>query len=291
VRRSSPLGRTRYARSPWVRAVLIPLMLAGAASSAHAQQVLLQLRPHAGDTLHMRLDQEMNITRTGQVALGDAATAVTTTWVVLQRMIVERADTSGTEVMQVTDSVSTERIDDRGPEPAPRRNRPVDGSHVLLHVAPDGAVTLLDSTNSVSSALREVLRDLPVTFPRDPVKVGQSWVRAMQLPPGAGYGRQGGEIKLEFRLDSVADGSDLAYVSVHGPLGGARVNAAVGGARVTTRGTLAGTMVIDRRRGWLTDWHATIDVEYDMQPPTGSNQSPGRMRMTATQWLRAIDRP
>ncbi len=238
----------------------------------------------------MRLDQEMNITRTGQAALGDAATAVTTTWVVLQRMIVEHADTSGTEILQVTDSVSTERIDDRGPEPAPRRNRPVDGSHVLLHVAPDGAVTLLDSTNSVSSALREVLRNLPVTFPRDPVQVGHSWVRAMKLPAGPGYGK-GGEIKLEFRLDSVADGSDLAYVSVHGPLGGARVNATAGGVTLVTRGSLAGTMVVDRRRGWLTDWHATIDVQYDMQPPPGSNQSPGRMRMTATQWLRAIDRP
>jgi len=192
--------------------------------------------------------------------------------------------------MQVTDSVSTERIDDRGPEPAPRRNRPVDGTRVLLHVAPDGAITLLDSTASVSSALREVLKNLPVTFPRDPVKVGESWVRAMALPAGAGYG-QAGEVKLEFRLDSVVDGADLAYVSVHGPLGGTPLKATVGGQTVTSRGTLTGTMVIDERRGWLTDWHATIDVQYEMQPPPGSNQSPGRMRMTATQWLRAIDRP
>lgn len=275
----------------WWRAGVIPLMLAAVASNARGQQVLLQLRPHAGDTLHMRLDQEMDVTRTGQAALGDVATEVTTTWVVLQRMIVERTDTTGTEILQVTDSVSTGGLGSRSQTSDPRRARPaVDGSQVLLHVAPDGAVTLLDSANSVSSALREVLKNLPVTFPRDPVEVGHHWVRSMKLPAGAGYG-QGGEIKLEFRLDSVSDGDSLAYVSVRGPLGEQRVNGAIGGMAVTTRRTMAGTMVIDRQRGWLTDWHATIDVEYDMQPPKGSNQPPGRMRMTAMQWLRAVDRP
>jgi hypothetical protein len=277
---------SRYGR--WWRMVVAPLMLGATAMSAHAQQVLLQLRPHAGDTLHMRLDQEMDVTRSGLAALGDAAAEVTTTWVVLQRMIVERTDTTGTDILQVTDSVSTGSIDGRGSPLPPRRTRSVDGRHVLLHVAPDGATTL-DSAAAVSSALR-VLANLPVTFPTDPVKVGQSWVRAMRLPPSAGYGQEG-EIKLEFRLDSVSERSELAFVSVRGPLGGTRVDGTVGGATVTTRGTLAGEMVIDQRRGWLTDWHATIDVQHDMQPPPGSNQSPARMRMTIVQWLRAIDRP
>jgi hypothetical protein len=270
--------------------VCIPLVLAVVTATATAQSVLLQIRPHAGDTLHLRLDQEMDISGTSQQAPGDPPATVTTTWFVLQRMVVERVDSSGADVLQVTDSVSTVTAGARGSTAVPRARSTIDGTQVHLHIAADGAVKLRDSTDHVSSALREVLTDLPVTFPRDPIKVGHSWVRTMKLPASATY-PNGNEIKLGFRLDSVSQGGDSAYVSVHGPLGKPRADAVVGGATVTMRGTLVGTMLIDRRRGWLTDWHAIIDVQYVMRPPRGSDATPGRMRMTATQWLRAVDRP
>jgi hypothetical protein len=238
----------------------------------------------------MRLDQEMDIARTGPAALGDFASEATMTSVVLQRMIVEGVDSSGTEIRQVTDSFSTTTADNHGSPVPPRQGLPVVEGQVRLHVAPDGAVTLQDSAGHVNSALREVLANLPVTFPRDPVHVAQTWVRAMKLPTGARYAADS-EIRLEFRLDSVSAGTDTAYVSVHGPLGGARVQSTVGGRTVTTHGTLVGAMVIDRDRGWLADWHARIDVEYTMQPPKGANEPPSRVRMTAVQWLRTIDRP
>lgn len=283
-------GRGDAWRGPYLRIAMAALVLTGAARPARAQRVLLQLRPHAGDTLHMRLDQEMDIARTGPAAFGDPATEATMTSVVLQRMIVEGVDSSGTEIRQVTDSFSTTTADDHGSPAAPRQGLPVVEGQVRLHVAPDGAVTLQDSAGHVNSALREVLANLPVTFPRDPVHVGQTWVRAMKLPAGARYAADS-EIRLEFRLDSVSGGTDTAYVSVHGPLGGAHVKSTAGGRTVTTHGTLVGAMVIDRSRGWLADWHARIDVEYTMQPLRGSNEPPSRVRMTAVQWLRTIDRP
>jgi hypothetical protein len=270
------------------RAVLAALLVPVATPAAGAQKVLLQIKPHPGDTLHMRLDQEMDISGTAQQGPNDPPATITTTWSVLQRMVVERADSSGADLLQVTDSVVTTTVGGRGPPPAARPS--IDGTQVRLHVAPDGAVRLLDSPDRVSSALREVIANLPVTFPRDPIKVGSSWVRTMRLPTGARY-VEGSEIKLEFRLDSVSAGGDSVYVSVHGPLGKPHVSDAGGGSKVTTRGTLAGTMLIDRARGWLTDWHAIIDVQYVMQPPKGSDAAPTRMRMTATQWLRAVDRP
>jgi len=286
------LSRLNRSRPAWrcVALAAVASIGVGVPRRVCAQEVLLQLRPHTGDTLHMRLDQEMDITRTGQAAPGDGGTEVTRTWVVLQRMIVERVDTSGTEILQVTDSVSTGSVGGRAPSAPSPGIRPVDGSQVLLHVAPDGAVTLADTAARVSSTLRELLANLPVTFPRDPVKVGNKWVRAMKVPTGPGYSDEE-EIKLEFRLDSVSPDAATAYVSVHGPLGGTHVKSTVGGARVTTKGTVAGSMAIDRRRGWLTDWHANIDVQYALDPPRGSDVPPSRVHMTATQWLRTIDRP
>jgi hypothetical protein len=269
---------------------IVAVGLATLPTVAAAQSVLLQISPHAGDTLHMRLDQEIDISGTGRRAPSDPQQVVTTTWCVLQRMVVERADTTGADVLQMTDSVSIMSDGDRGADGGHRQRSSVEGTQVHLHIAPDGAITLLDSTDRVSSAVRELIANLPVTFPRRPVKVGHSWVQTMRIPSGPSYGG-GGEIKLEFRLDSVSSSEDSAFVSVHGPLGKPRVDPGAGGATVTTRGTLAGSMLIDRRRGWLTDWHAIIAVQYVFRPPRGSDAPSGRMRMTAMQWLRVVDRP
>jgi len=281
-----------------VLAVSIALLLACLPSWVRAQEVLLQIHPHPGDTLHMRLDQEMDLG--GDVhgmSGGDPSATMTTTWCVLQRMVVERADSGGVDVLQVTDSMAVATSVAHGSPgrgtpgamPPPGRSSPLDGTAILLHIAPDGAVTVLDSTDRVGRTLRQVVADLPVTFPRQPVRVGSSWVRTMQIPAGADYGA--GQIRLEFRLDSVTPSLDSAFVSVRGPLGKEHIEAVVGGATVTTRGILTGTMVVDRRRGWLTDWHALISVQSVMHPPKGSDAEAGRMHMTLMQWLRAVDRP
>ncbi len=269
------------------------------ARPAGAQQVLLQIRPHPGDTLHMRFDQEMDYAGSVRRAGADSTpgagaatmvTRVTTTWCVLQRLVVERADSSGTDVLGVTDSVAVATVGARASEAAARQTRAMTGKRVWLRVAPDGAMAMLDSSTGVSSAVREVLANLPVTFPRRPVRVGQSWIRSMTVPAGAGY-VAGEPITLQFRLDSVSATGDSAFVSVRGPLGSPRVDTAFGGERITSRASLTGTMLIDRTRGWLTDWHATIAVQSIISAPHVADSALGRMRMTVTQWFRTVDRP
>ena len=114
-----------------------------------------------------------------------------------------------------------------------------------------------------ATPLRAVVTQMPATLPREPVEVGQSWVRTMEIPlvaPGDG----GGSAALSgtFRLDSVSRGGDIAYVSLTGRL--ARSTNVPYGARgkesnsrraavVSTSGSITGSMVIDRARGWITD--------------------------------------
>ena len=73
---------------------------------AHAQHVLLQLRPHVGDTLHMRIDQEVDITGSTSRPTGDSISSVTTTLFALARMIVAGSDSAGTDLVVVVDSMA-----------------------------------------------------------------------------------------------------------------------------------------------------------------------------------------
>jgi hypothetical protein len=271
-------------------------LLPGIAVRAAGQAVLLQIRPHIGDTLHMRLDQEMDLA--GNMVQGDGEmwTTMTTTWCVLQRMVVQRADSSGADVLQLTDSmaVSTSLPDamraptGRSADGQGSGGQPLERA-VLLHIASDGAVTVANATDRVGKTLRQVLANLPVTFPRHPVTVGSSWTRTMQLPPGAEYGAD--SIRLQFRLDSLSPTRDSAFISVHGPLAKQRPQIVAGGSTRLTQGNLTGMLLIDLRRGWPTEWHAVISVQSILRPPKGADTASGRMHMTVMQWLRAVDRP
>ena len=135
-----------------------------------------------------------------------------------------------------------------------------------------------------------MLAEVPATLPRTPIGVGHSWERTMAAPLGRAYAGQG-EIKARFRLDSVSRGGDAAYISMRGKLTHGRTGPSGGGTAGASAVTVAGDMVIDRRRGWLADSHFIISVESTFTPPPSSAMAPTRFRMTATQWLRTVDRP
>jgi hypothetical protein len=52
-------------------------------------------------------------------------------------------------------------------------------------------------------------------------------------------------------------------------------------------GNMTGGLVIDRRRGWITEARMTYLVRSVMTPPVGSNAGSLRFRMKVTQWMRA----
>jgi hypothetical protein len=271
-----------------VLAVAAVLGLA-ASRPADAQHVLLQLRPHVGDTLHIRVDQEVDIAGRTARPTGDSITSVTTTLFALARMIVAESDTGGSDLVVVVDSTAQSTIGGHPARAADRAPSDVIGQPVHVRMAPDGVPEIADAGGSAGADLQGLLAGVPATLPRQPVTVGQAWERTMAAAPvGASPSR--GTITLRFRLDSVSRRGDSAYVSVRGDLGRGRFGPSASGATVTTWGTVVGTMLIDRRRGWMTDFHAVISVHSVLTPSAGVEGTPGRLRMTITEWFRTVDR-
>src|SRR5256885_8690061 len=83
--------------------------LVGLALFAHvagAQAVLLQIRPHIGDTLRMHLSQTVEMTGTTHGSKHDSTTAMTTSFEVFTRAIARQWTPSGTLMQTITDSVA-----------------------------------------------------------------------------------------------------------------------------------------------------------------------------------------
>ena len=81
---------------------------------AFAQELLLQIRPRAGDTLRMRLDQETDYTGAGVTRTGVGPASLVTTMAMFSRAIVEGEANEETAVLAVTDSVRFWSTDQRG---------------------------------------------------------------------------------------------------------------------------------------------------------------------------------
>ena len=261
--------------------------------SAHAgpaQSVLLQIRPHIGDTLRMHMSQTVEMTGTNP-SRGRDATTMTTSIEVFTRAIPNQWTSSGTLMQAITDSVkmtpaSQASIDDL-------RRRSMQAQPVWLRVSTDGAMEIVDDADP-NSELRHLFGEMPAMLARQPVAVGEKWYREMQIPLSGDPGTVG-EVKATFRLDSLGKNGDIAYISLHGTM--SRANAPSGQAQPTgtgymTSGTLSGTIQIDRRLGWITDSKSSIIVRSTIaQAPArkGEPQSASmQVRTKITQWIRAM---
>ena len=250
-----------------------------------AQTVVLQIRPRVGDTLHLRYDQRVEMTGTGW---GDtAATTMVNTLLVFSRTVPTDTDVSGTDVVAITDSVAS------APESAELAEMMLKGKPLRLWIARDGATSLAPSDSAgVSPELRAAFAGIPAILPSGRVKVGRSWTRDVVLP-GSG---SAGTLRATFRLDSLTRSGDSAFVSLRGTLRHRVVNTDVGtgsgGGTASMSGVVTGAMVVDRRRGWVSDSRATFTVNSVVSPPKGGARgaAPVRVRMTITEWMRTTDR-
>jgi hypothetical protein len=258
------------------------------ANAAFSQPVLLQIRPHIGDTLRMHLSQTVEITGTTQGARPDSR-SMTTSIEVFTRAIAERWTSNGTLMQTITDSVamnpaSASALADLG-------RRAMQAKKVWLRVSTDGAMELVDAGDE-NSELRHVFGEMPAVLSRATVAVGDKWTREMQIPlsnePGAV-----GSVRATFQLDSLSRNGDIAYISLRGTM--ARINtpnAAPAGPGYGTTGQLAGTIQIDRRLGWITDSRSSIIVRSTVNPSlTGKDEAdraPMQVRTKITQWIRAM---
>lgn len=260
-----------------------------ASAVGQAKGILLQIRPHAGDTLHMRLDQQTEMTGTRRIGASESSAWVVTTMKMFSRAIVERVGEGSTTVLAITDSVQLHTNDEHAREAAARAEEQLRGQRVRFRVQPNGLVAMGDGDRAPRE-LTQVVSVMPAAFPSAPIAVGTSWTREVPLPAGTQLGAAlSGKLHVSFRLDSIAHGGDLAYVSMIGdlrPAGGTASGASLG----LEKGSVSGTMLVDRRRGWLTDSHFNIVVSSVVAPPVATAGGEMHMQLRVTQHMHTIER-
>ena len=272
---------------PWVRCSLAVLLLA--ADRAGAQRVRLEIRPSEGDTLRMRLDQESEMTGVRRTEGGESSAMVYSTMRMFSRAIVEGATHDGTKVLAVTDSVLLSTSDDRSRAGAQQLEAQMRGQRVRFHVGPDGSVTMLQADDGATRDVAQVVSLMPATFPKEPVGVGESWMREMPLPASTQLGAQlSGRLHVTFRLDSIVHHGERAYVSMRGDVKPATGPGASG--PLLEQGAVNGTLVIDQKRRWLSESWFNVLIMSTVNPTSSSGGHPMRMQMRITQHMHTFDR-
>jgi hypothetical protein len=262
----------------------------GLAPGAHAQDVLLQIRPHVGDTVHMRLDQESELTRIHARADAPRPASVITDLSMFSRAIVRGTSRADATVLAITDSVAMSTTDPQGRAVADATRRMLVGRQVMLRIADDGTVTMLRANVPSGERMADVVALMPAALPATAVRVGDHWTREMPLPSEHPFhGHAAGHLDAVFRLDSLSRDGAMAYISVRGTLHSNSAATPVAGSFVQD-GTVTGTMRLDRRRGWLADTRFVIVVRSTMSPPAGSGRAPMQFRIAITQRTRTCDR-
>lgn len=263
-------------------AVLYPALTA-------AQPVLLQIRPHIGDTIPMHLSQTVEMTGTTPGSTGAPSQSMTTTIDIYTRAIPKQWTASGTLMQTITDSVTMTPSSARAL--ADFKRRALQSKNALIRVSTDGAVEVVDGDDPAGE-LRHLFGEMPAMLSRSGVAVGAKWTREMQIPLSGEPGAMG-SVRATFQLDSLSRTGDVAFISMKGSLSRVKLPPAVTqGAGYETSGTLTGTIQIDRRLGWITDSRSTIQVRSTIAAVPArrgeAQRGPMVVRTKITQWIRAM---
>lgn len=252
------------------------------AADAYAQRMQLELRPRVGDTLRMRLDQVTEISGGRQ---GAAMKPVITTLRMFSRAIVQSSAPASALILAITDSVDVSSNDEHARALTAETERQLRGRQMRLRLSPDGTVGIAEQPD-VPKEVNDLVSVMPGSFPRDPVSIGESWVREMPIASGSAFGAPiGGVVRANFRLDSISRGGDLAFISMRGSV---VPPSQVGGEQAMT-GSIDGAIVVNRRRGWLSE--SRFEVEMNTTVPTlGESRAPAKFRTRITQRMRIFDR-
>jgi len=245
------------------------------APQTQAQPVLLQIKPHVGDTIGVRLNQTVDMSGVSLRGYTSSRRMITTTEV-FSRAIVQSVSGDHLMVLAVTDSIRT--ASSRGPRPgAPKRVRGREGS-MQLRISSDGGAEVMDS--DASAELREVFGQMPAMLSKKPVAVGGSWTREMRIPIAGEVGAMG-LVRARFHLDSLGRNGDIAYISMRGTLSHDHRD----GSNSELDGSMTGYLQLDRRLAWITESRAEIDVTTVFLAPPGADRM--RVRTRVTQLLKA----
>jgi hypothetical protein len=201
---------------------------------------------------------------------------------VISRAIVEGKLLSAVTVLAIIDSVSLSTTD-RHAAATPA------GQRMRFRLAPDGTMRVLDEETGANRGLAEAVALMPAALPTQPVTVGETWARVIPMVVARG-GDDEGAVRASFRLDSVSGDGRLAYISMRGEMRRDSVPAGPPrGTRMTVHGTVTGSLLLDRRRGWLTESHFGV-VLHTIMVPGSPDARPVRFLTRITQRMRTLDR-
>ncbi len=268
------------------------LLVSSLVTPALAQTVTLQIKPKVGDTLRLRIEQEVEISGVGRIRDTDTTMTMRSSMLLLSRSIVVHSDNDGTIVRSITDSVAVDMgaMDPRIASLSDQARRSLQGKELRVRFSREGSASVVEADPDIPRNLQSVFSQLPATFPRHQVSVGSTWRQRIPIPDAV-QGQIAGTLEAVFRLDSLTRRGKRAHISMRGTL--TRDSAAStmpGGARMTMTGTVSGFMILDRARGWVTEALTEMSVRSHIEPSPTSTAQPVKMRMRLLQRQRTMDK-
>ena len=267
---------------------VVALMLVSGSMGAQANSVVLQVRPGAGDTIRVRLDQTVEMT--GPAGADGKPVAETGTLVLLATLAVESVDDEGATIVSVTDSLRVNSPPNSASSAVLAWAAFAANRAVRFRVAPNGAAYIPTGRGRAmpSAALASTM---PATLPSRAIAPGTSWSSVLQVPLASSVDPKGtATLHAIFTFDSLSRSGELAFISLRGRLTRTEKESKApveGRSNVETSGTVVGHVMLDRRRGWITDARTTFSL-HSLVTPADPTRPAVRVRMTISQWLRAM---
>jgi Family of unknown function (DUF6263) len=232
----------------------------------------------------MELDEQRQATGTAKFGGTDSSRTMLTRLRTFSRAIVQGQLRGAVTVLAIIDSVTLVTNDQHSRATAA-------GQRMLFRLAEDGTMRVVDEETGANRGTSELVALMPAALPTAPVAVGESWTRSIPMVVARGSTDEG-VVRASFRLDSVSRDESLAHISMRGEM--RRDSVPAGPPRGTVMkvtGTVTGDMVLDRRRGWLTESRFAVTMHTTMNPPpAASGVSPVRFVTRITQRMRTLDR-
>lgn len=257
---------------------------------AHAQSgsVVLQVRPGVGDTIRVRLDQTVEMT--GPPGADGKPAVESGTLVLLATLSVESVDHDGATIVSVTDSLRVNSPPNSASSAVLAWAELAANRAIRFRVSPNGSA-YVPSARGKAIPSAAIAAQMPGTLPLRSIAPGAEWTSVLQVPLASSVDPKGmATLSATFTFDSLSRSGELAFLSVRGRLMKAEADVAPsagGRSAVETSGTVTGHILLDRRRGWITDARTTFSL-FSLVTPADPTKPPVRVRMTISQWLRAM---
>jgi hypothetical protein len=252
----------------------------------------LQIKPKVGDTLRLRIEQEVEISGQGKVRDTDTTLTMRSSMVMLSRSIVVQSDDQGAIVRSITDSVAVNvgDMDPRAASLSDQARRALQGKELRVRFSREGSAVVIEADPDIPRDLQSVFSQLPATFPRHQVSVGSTWKQRIPIPDVV-QGQVAGTLDAVLRLDSLTHRGRQAHISMRGTFTRDSTASLIpGGGRLAMTGTVTGFMVLDRVRGWVTDASTEMLVHSHTEPAAGSTAGPVKMRLRLVRRQRTMDK-